>query len=81
GTVFDCDTVLLSVVVVSLNKLAQTAGIAIDRGRIQTSMPGVFACGNALHVHDIVDNVTVEAQQAGAAAALYVRSGGASWLK
>ena len=70
---FDCDTVLLSVGLIPENELANAAGIGIDGKRIRTSAPGVFVCGNALHVHDIVDNVTVEAMEAGAAAASYVR--------
>lgn len=42
---------------------------------METSMPGVFACGNVVHVHDLVDFVTAEGQRAGAAAAAYVRKG------
>jgi len=71
---FDCDTVLLSVGLIPENELANAAGIGIDGQRVRTSAPGVFVCGNALHVHDIVDNVTVEAMEAGAAAAEYVRN-------
>ena len=79
--VFDCDTLLLSVGLLPENELTQQAGIAIDprtRGAIvyenmETSMPGVFACGNVCHVHDLVDYVTAESQRAGAAAARYVQ--------
>ena len=81
--VFNCDTLLLSVGLLPENELTQQAGIAIDprtRGAIvyenmETSMPGVFACGNVCHVHDLVDYVTAESQRAGAAAAEYVLSG------
>jgi len=77
--VYECDTVLLSVGLIPENELAHAAGVGIDGQRIHTSAPGVFVCGNALHVHDIVDNVTLEANKAGAAAASYVLSGGAEW--
>ncbi len=78
--VFDCDTLLLSVGLLPENELTQQAGITIDprtRGAVvyenmETSMPGVFACGNVCHVHDLVDYVTAESQRAGAAAAAYV---------
>jgi NADPH-dependent 2,4-dienoyl-CoA reductase/sulfur reductase-like enzyme len=73
---FECDTVLLSVGLIPENELAHAAGIGIDGRHIRTSAPGIFVCGNALHVHDIVDNVTVEAMDAGSAAAAYVLSGG-----
>ena len=82
--VFDCDTLLLSVGLLPENELTSQAGIAIDprtRGAVvyenmETSMPGVFACGNVCHVHDLVDYVTAESQKAGAAAAAYVLKGG-----
>ena len=69
---FECDTVLLSVGLIPENELANSAGIIIDGHSIATAAPGVFVCGNALHVHDIVDNVTLEAMKAGAAAAEFV---------
>ena len=69
---FCCDTVMLSVGLIPENELANAAGIIIDGQNIRTSAPGVFICGNALHVHDVVDNVTVEAIEAGAAAADFV---------
>ena len=80
--IFDCDTLLLSVGLLPENDLTQQAGIAIDprtRGAVvyenmETSMPGVFACGNVCHVHDLVDYVTAESQRAGAAASAYVQS-------
>jgi len=71
---FDCDTVLMSVGLIPENELANHAGILIDREKIQTSVPGVFVCGNALTIHDIVDSVTVEAMNAGAAAATFAMS-------
>ena len=77
--VFDCDTLLLSVGLIPENELSRAAGIAIDprtRGPVvdenrQTSVPGIFACGNVLHVHDLVDFVSAESERAGAAAARY----------
>lgn len=74
---FDCDTLLLSVGLIPENEVAHTAGVEIDprtRGPIvtqsrETSIPGVFSCGNALHVHDLVDFVSEEAEEAGKAAA------------
>ena len=81
--VFDCDTLLLSVGLVPENELTRQAGIDIDRRtngavvyeNMETSLPGVFACGNVCHVHDLVDFVTAESQRAGAAAADYVLRG------
>ena len=74
---FDCDTVLLSVGLIPENELTRSAEIAIDprtNGAIvfenmETSAPGIFGCGNVVHVHDLVDFVTGESQRAGAAAA------------
>ena len=81
--VFDCDTLLLSVGLIPENELSRDVGIALDprtKGayvyeNMETSMPGVFACGNVLHVHDLVDFVTQEAQRAAESAADYVKSG------
>lgn len=78
--VFDCDTLLLSVGLIPENELTLQAGIELDprtNGAIvyenmETSVPGIFACGNVCHVHDLVDFVTVESQKAGQAAAAYV---------
>lgn len=77
---FDCDTVLFSVGLIPENELSKTAGIELSpktKGAIvdenrQTSINGVFACGNVLHVHDLVDYVSEEAEIAGKAAADYV---------
>jgi NADPH-dependent 2,4-dienoyl-CoA reductase/sulfur reductase-like enzyme len=76
---FDCDTILLSVGLIPENELTKKAGIEMDphtKGAVvfenrETSLPGVFACGNAVHVHDLVDYVTDEAQIAGRGAAAY----------
>ncbi|MCL1786873.1 MAG: FAD-dependent oxidoreductase, partial [Defluviitaleaceae bacterium] len=84
--VFDCDTILLSVGLIPENELSQAAGVAMDgrtngavvNQQMETSIPGVFACGNALHVHDLVDYVSVEAERAGEAAAAYVQTGPAA---
>lgn len=81
--VFDCDTLLLSVGLIPENELTRQAGVAMDGKTggaavyedMETSIPGVFACGNALHVHDLVDFVTAESERAGAAAARFVQSG------
>ena len=72
-----CDTLLLSVGLIPENELTRNAGIAMDAvtggarvdDRCQTSVPGIFACGNVLHVHDLVDYVSEEAERAGIAAA------------
>lgn len=81
--VFDCDTVLLSVGLIPENELSRAAGAAIDPRTsgplvdesMQTSLPGVFACGNVVHVHDLVDFVTMESGRAGRAAARYLARG------
>ena len=81
--IFDCDTLLLSVGLIPENELTRQAGIAIDPRtsgavvyeNLETSLPGVFACGNVAHVHDLVDFVTAESQRAGRAAARYVLEG------
>lgn len=79
---FDCDTLLLSVGLIPENELTRGAGVEIDprtNGAVvyenmETSLRGVFACGNVCHVHDLVDFVTAESQRAGKAAAEFVRS-------
>ena len=81
--VFDCDTLLLSVGLIPENELTRQAGVEMDRRtngavvyeNMETSIPGVFACGNVCHVHDLVDFVTGESQRAGAATARYVLRG------
>ena len=79
--VYECDTVLLSVGLIPENELSRIAGIEIDRKTsgpfvnesMETSIPGIFACGNVVHVHDVVDFVTEESRRAGANAAKFVK--------
>lgn len=83
--VVPCDTLLLSVGLIPENELSVGAGVELDprtRGAVvdqslQTGVPGIFACGNVLHVHDLADNVTTESERAGAAAAAYASGCGA----
>lgn len=83
--VVPCDTLLLSVGLIPENELSVAAGVELDprtRGAVvdqslQTGVPGIFACGNVLHVHDLADNVTIESERAGAAAAAYALGCGA----
>ena len=79
-----CDTLLLSVGLIPENELSKNAGIklsditsgaVVDQDR-QTSVKGIFACGNVLHVHDLVDYVSDEAEIAGTSAAQYVQNNG-----
>lgn len=78
---FDCDTLLLSVGLIPENELSKEAGVEIDPRtngpvvfeNMETSIDGVFACGNVLHVHDLVDYVSMEAARAGKAAAQYIK--------
>lgn len=80
-----CDTLLLSVGLIPENELSVAAGVELDprtRGAVvdqslQTGVPGIFACGNVLHVHDLADNVTTESERAGEAAAAYALGTGA----
>lgn len=83
---FDCDTILLSVGLIPENELSRQAGIELDprtKGPVvyenmETSIPGVFASGNVVHVHDLVDFVSAESQRAGTAAAAYCSRKGSS---
>ena len=76
---YPCDTLLLSVGLIPENELSQRAGVQLDPitngpmvdSTMQTEIPGIFACGNVLHVHDIVDFVTRESRIAGKNAGLY----------
>lgn len=80
---FECDTVLLSVGLIPENELSSNMGINLDfktKGafvdeNMETEIPGVFACGNVLHVHDVVDYVTEESRKAGKSAAKYILEG------
>ncbi len=82
-----CDTLLLSCGLIPENELSQEAGARIDpmtRGpvvnsRLETTAEGIFACGNVLHVHDLVDNVSKEAEKAGTFAADYVKERPDDW--
>jgi sarcosine oxidase subunit alpha len=79
---FDCDTLLLSVGLIPENELSKAAGVELSAATsgpvvdeaLQTSVPGLFACGNVLHVHDLVDHVSQEAELAGQQAAAYART-------
>lgn len=83
--VVPCDTLLLSVGLIPENELSVAAGVQLDprtRGAVvdqslQTGVPGIFACGNVLHVHNLADNVTTESERAGATAAAYAMGAGA----
>ena len=80
----ECDTLMLSVGLIPENELTRAVGIQLDpvtNGAVvdefrETSHKGVFACGNVLHVHDLVDYVTLESQTAGEGAARYIKNGG-----
>ena len=82
-TAFDigCDTLLLSVGLIPENEVSKTADVELSpvtKGPVvdhmmQTSIPGIFACGNVVHVNDLVDNVSMESEIAGKFAALYAK--------
>ena len=82
-----CDTLLLSCGLIPENELSRAAGTKIDdvtqgpmvNARLETTVQGVFACGNVLHVHDLVDNVSLEALEAGSFAADYILHGEEDW--
>jgi NADPH-dependent 2,4-dienoyl-CoA reductase/sulfur reductase-like enzyme len=79
---YSCDTLLLSVGLIPENELSEKAHVTLDKktnGPIvnesfETDVPGIFACGNVLHVHDLVDFVSQEAAMAGSCAAEYVKA-------
>ena len=79
---YDCDTLLLSCGLIPENELSRAAGVAINpitngptvNESLETSIPGVFAAGNVLHVHDLVDYVSEEAAAAGRCAAKFIRT-------
>ncbi len=81
---YSCDTLLLSCGLLPENELSKLAGVVLSRVTggpevddcLETSVEGVFACGNVLHVHDLVDFVSEEASRAGRNAAAYVKEGG-----
>lgn len=78
---YECDTLLLSVGLIPENDISRKTGLEIDRRTnglivnemMETSASGIFACGNVVHVHDLVDFVSAEARKAGAAAARYIK--------
>ena len=80
---YDCDTLLLSCGLLPENELSRAAGVALNpvtggpavNESLETNLPGVFAAGNVLHVHDLVDYVSEEAGAAGAQAAAYLQNG------
>ena len=80
---YDCDTLLLSCGLLPENELSRAAGVALSsitsgplvNESLETSIPGVFAAGNVLHVHDLVDYVSEEAGAAGAQVAAYLQNG------
>lgn len=82
-----CDTLLFSCGLIPENELSEAAGAKMDtvtqgsvvNGRLETTVEGVFACGNVLHVHDLVDNVSKEAAKAGVFAAAYVKEKEKDW--
>lgn len=79
---FEVDTLLLSIGLIPSNPLLEKLGVAIHpktKGPLvdesyQTSIPGIFACGNSLHVHDLVDYVTLEGEKAGRSAAKFIKN-------
>lgn len=81
---YDCDTLLLSVGLIPENELSKNSGVELSRvtngpvvnDSLETNIPGVFAAGNVLHVHDLADYASMEATTAGANAAAYIRRGG-----
>ena len=86
---YKCDTLLLSVGLLPENELSRSAGVELSRVTngpvvnegLETSVPGIFACGNVLHVHDLVDYVSEEAAAAGRNAVAYVNGGASSERK
>lgn len=80
---YECDTLLLSCGLIPENELSKGSGVTLNpvtsgpvvNDALETSVEGIFACGNVLHVHDLVDFVSQEAANAGAYAARYIRQG------
>lgn len=80
---YECDTLLLSVGLIPENELSKQIGVKLNPAtngplvneQLETNMPGVFACGNVLHVHDLVDFVSEEASSAGESAAKFIKNG------
>ena len=86
---YECDTLLLSCGLIPENELSKSAGVALNPitsgpivgDNLETNIEGIFACGNVLHVHDLVDYVSQEAATAGKNAALYIQNGAAANVK
>lgn len=84
---YECDTLLLSVGLIPENDLSKETGVVLDartngpvvKESMETSIPGVFACGNVVHVHDLVDFVSEEGERAGKFAACYIKDGQCSY--
>lgn len=80
----ECDALIVSVGLIPENELAESLGVELDRhtkgpycdAQLMTSVPGVFSCGNALHVNDLVDYVSASGEEAGKNAALYAAKTG-----
>lgn len=68
-----CDTILISVGLIPENELIEMAGVKLDKKTNSTSIPGIFVCGNAFKVYDVVDSVTVDSMAAGRMAAEYLK--------
>ena len=85
---YTCDTLLLSVGLIPENELTKKTGALLDdktngpvvNEKLETSVTGIFACGNVLHVHDLVDHVSLEAEKAGMSAAEYVKGIKMTWI-
>ena len=86
---YECDTLLLSCGLIPENELSKACGADMDpvtkgpvvNAKLETTQRGVFACGNVLHVHDLVDNVTKEAVKAGEYAAEFIRTPMTDWME
>ena len=86
---YECDTLLLSCGLIPENELSKSAGITLNPitsgpivgDNLETNIDGIFACGNVLHVHDLVDYVSQEAMTAGKNAALYIQNGSSADVK
>lgn len=84
---YECDTLLLSCGLIPENELSKKAGTEMDpvtqgplvNGQFETTARGIFACGNVLHVHDLVDNVTKESVKTGEFAAEFIKDGKKDW--
>lgn len=84
----ECDALIVSVGLIPENELAESIGVTLDYhtkgpvcdGQLMTSVPGVFSCGNALHVNDLVDFVSASGEEAGKNAALFAKKRSIGWI-